>query len=250
MAFPTVAATQTSSGTNVSGTSHSLSYPSGVSSGDLLVGVVAARNGLNGQTPGVSWPAGWTEIGEFNNTNNNVRPAVSVAYRVADGTESGSASITTAVSCWFAGVMYRITGADTTTNLPDVTGAFTGTGEFSTSLDPPSHTAAITDDNLWLAAVSFNVLSHTLSSYPTGYSNGQNTRSGTSGNQGVMVAAAEKTANAASDNPSAFAISAGALCGVATVAVYPETAEAAPTGRSVDIDFSTQTVTVTQGRLA
>ena len=86
--FPTVAATNTSS--SAPATSHTVSLPTGIVSGDLLI--VTFASNANAITH--SWPAGWTEL--YDQTSGTM--SGSAAYRRADGTEGGTITVTVPVA--------------------------------------------------------------------------------------------------------------------------------------------------------
>ena len=119
--------------TTYSGTSTTLALPASIVVGNLLVGFVTTR----GSTGAITWPAGWTVVdsqttaGSFGNT--------SVAYRLADGSES--APVLSHASSSTLGVICQFSGADgvgnaqknTSTSPGESVAAFTSTGDASVS---------------------------------------------------------------------------------------------------------------------
>lgn len=124
-AFPQVGSTNTSVTTPAS-TNHVISLPSGISSGNLLL----AMWGVDDATDG-TWPTGWTEIVATTLPSNTGR--LEVAYRIADGTE-GTTITVTSISKTSSHITYRITGYSGT---PQTGTTASGT---STNANPPSVT--------------------------------------------------------------------------------------------------------------
>jgi hypothetical protein len=208
MAFPTIQ-TQ-SSGGDTAGTSHTVTLPSGIQTGDyLLIVFTSAGNGA------ATIPAGWTSA--WNDTDFNAVRHVG-CWRVADGSEGSSVSFTTANSVVSSYVAYRISDADTAT-APAVGGKTLVSGS---SANPSSLTSGFgAVDTLWIALVQWNA-AQTVSSYPTNYSGGT-TGSSSTGN--VRTGVAYRQLNASSEDAGAFTMS-GSITGVTrTIAIKP----AAPT---------------------
>ncbi len=208
MAFPVVETTATSLETS-GVTNHTVSLPSGIVSGNLLI-VNFAVDG----NPGVSWPAGWTEIFEVAKSSLN---ALAVAYRKADGTESSTITVTTGASKTSSHTSYRISGAiDPTTQAPEISTGATGA---STNPDPDNLTpTGGAKDYLWLAVHGHNKDANTTA-FPTNYTNGVSTQGG--GSTGSAIGSAERNLNAASENPATFTIGAALDWVAATIAIHP-----------------------------
>lgn len=206
MAFPTVAGTNGgNSGANT--TSHTVNLPANIASGDLLIIVF----GVDGN-PTLTWPSGANDaFTEVFNAANGVACRLGVAYRIANGNEPASVTVTTSVSEGSAHTTYRITGWHGTTP-PEVATAATGV---SANPDPGSLSPSWGNaDTLWLAACVHDVGTRTVSGYPTNYLNGINNR--WNNTAGVGVGSAERQLTAASENPGAFTLS-GSDDWVATV---------------------------------
>jgi hypothetical protein len=205
MAFPVVQSTITSEEvTEV--TSHDVSLPAGVSSGDLVVVYVAVKNNRT-----VTYPAGWTEILDTNGTG----VSISVAYRRCDGTEGATIIVTSSILDASSHGAYRITGHHATTN-PEVGTTTAGTDQ---SPDPPSLTPSWgAEDTLWIAFHGAGG-DHTTSAFPASYTDGiQENDSGS----GISSASARRNLNAASENPGAFSLSSGTIQWRAnTIAIRP-----------------------------
>ena len=137
MAFPVVEATATSNGKS---TSLSVTLPASIASGDLLVLFMAGRDNVG--TGGIGFPAGWTELHDDLDTGDS---RTAVAYRIADGTEGASITVTMSSARDLVSLVYRISG--TSGNAPEMG---TATGD-SNSPNPPSLTPSWgSKDTLWL----------------------------------------------------------------------------------------------------
>lgn len=101
MASPAVQTTATSQHDGSNTTSHVVSLPSGIVSGNLLV-----VNFCNDGNAAVTFPAGWTKFLDIAQSN-DVR--LSSAYRQADGTEGSTITVTTASNERSGHTAYRIT---------------------------------------------------------------------------------------------------------------------------------------------
>lgn len=196
MAFPTVQ-TRTTGASSATATSHTVTLPATVNSGDLLL-IAFTCGGGTGTT--VTWDnstAGtWTEIAN-NTQSTNVRGIL--LSKVADGTEDSAAlSITLSVAAQVAWTIWRITGCQGGVEAIANSG---GTTTVTFSALTPSWGA---DDNLWLAVGHINS-TPTVSPYSTNYTNA--TRAAGSGTSRVTTESVERELNAASETPSAWTIS-------------------------------------------
>jgi len=128
-----------------SSSSITVNKPSGVTSGDLLIifcyqeiyGTYAAPTGLTG----------WTQTGQYSGTP-TVRVPISIFYRIADGTEGASETLTFSGSARDVAWYFRISGIDATTPI-DVSGVADNVGG-STSYTVPGVTTT-TNNALALA---------------------------------------------------------------------------------------------------
>ena len=157
MAFPIVRDTNTST-ENSNTTSHTVSLPPNIGSGDLLL-VFFATDGDNAVTfpnEGVDW----FEIFNVDNGNAN---HLSAAYRIADGGEGATITVTTGSSEKSAHVSYRIENHNSSTNPPEASAGNTGNDD---SPDPDSLTATWgSADNLWIAMCGMDA-NKTVNAYP------------------------------------------------------------------------------------
>ena len=142
MAFPQVQATAIS-GSSPNQTLHVVTLPSGIVSGQTLFVL------HNCQVEG-TFPAGWTI---FHTANEPTGPHnVQFAYRLADGTEGASITVTNPGPISWAAQAFRISGAtDPTVTPPE--GASVGGTPSSPNADPPALSpAGGSKDYLWFAA--------------------------------------------------------------------------------------------------
>jgi hypothetical protein len=208
--FPTVAAT-TSSNAGAFVTSHVVDLPSGVSSGDLLIVFFAGYNNSAGYTS--TWPDGWSQLYNVSyGTGVNVSN-VAAYYRHADGTE-GSTITVTGSNGESTHISYRITGWDSSTP-PEAASPVGGT---NANPNPPSLTPSWgTADTLWIATANSGFVNHTVSGYPSNYTNGMSQRS-TAGSA-IVQGSARRELNASSEDPGTFTFSGTSNWKAATVAV-------------------------------
>jgi len=186
-AFPTVAATN--SGKDTVNTSHIINLPSGIASGNLLI--IYLDSGSN---PTITFPSGWTQLFLTANGTSN---ELGAWYRVADGTEGSTITVTTSTSQTTAHISYRITGYY---GVPAVGTAATGS---SVNPNPSSLTSGFGATNtLWLA-VEGHFSTGSLSSYPTNYTGGINQYGGGSA---ASVSSAQRNLNAANEDPGVYTI--------------------------------------------
>lgn len=178
MTFPAVAGRQTT----MAGLP-TIAFDSAPSSGDLII--IVFQSGFAGTASAPGWTVPVGALGTW------------VLYRICDGSEGSSVTITYAAGGGLAARAWRIRG-------------FTGAPEFgiAASKNPPSLSPSWgAKDTLWIAALG---LSGTYSGFPSGY-----TQTGSVTNLGW----AERELNAASEDPSAFTSSSGAFIESVTIAV-------------------------------
>lgn len=217
MAFPTVQ-TRTTGASSATATSHTVTLPATINSGDLLL-IAFTCGGGTGTT--VTWDnstAGtWTEIA--NNTQSTIVRGILLS-KVADGTEDSAAlSITLSVAAQVAWTIWRITGCQGGVEAIANSGATT-TVTFSALT--PSWGA---DDNLWLAVGHING-TPTVSPYSNDYTNA--TRAAGSGTSRVTTESVERELNAASETPSAWTLNNANSHVQYTVAIRPSSASPGP----------------------
>lgn len=236
MASPTVSASS-SGDEGSSSTSHTLTYPAGVSSGLLVVWEINCANSTNT----VSWPAGTTQLSNLTTRGlaagpncgaggNAADSCHSQAYRIADGSEGASITVTTSGStrCCYVGRL--ISGAHAS-SAPEITvnplvGATNG------SPDPPSITPSWgTADNLYVAAFASIGTGDTVSTYPSGYTTSQFNKTGTSA--ASMGSATQGITSSTTENPGTYSISPNQVWTAYTIAVRPAAAAATASSNMV-----------------
>lgn len=134
--FPKV---ESSSNTKINSSSITVNFPTGYTTGDLLVICYSCY----GNTV-VTTPSGWTNtVGQKSALN-----TLEVFTRTLDGSEGSSVTISQSVGSYIAVNCYRISGGST------VEGTLI-TKTASAQIDPPSHTCSWgADKNLWVAVAS------------------------------------------------------------------------------------------------
>lgn len=210
MAFPSIA-TSATFGPTVAATSHAVTMPSGVASGDLLVMLVTADGG-----PTLS-ATGWTVLFQ----EPIVADTCGVLYRIADGTEGSTQNLDCSVSEAVSVITLRIIDWHGTTP-PEV--GTRGTGN-STAPNAPSLSPSWgAEDTLWLAVAHWQNAAN-VSAYPSSYTSGTFV-SGTGATDG-SVAYASRQLNASSEDPGAFTISTSRAWECETIAIRPAAGSAA-----------------------
>lgn len=190
MAFPTIAATNTSVNSPAT-TSHTVNLPASISANDLLIVVFGVAN-----MPTITTPSGWTLL-----RNVVERPGISethqfsIFYKVASGSEGATLTITTGTSNRSAHVSYRITTATYTGSPEASTGTSAGTGDANPDSLTPSGGAK---DYLWLAVGGLR--SQTFSGVPTSYS----TLVTAATSSQIAVGTGNRQLNATSEDPGTF----------------------------------------------
>lgn len=119
--------------TTYSGTSTTLALPASIVAGNLLLGFITTR----GSVGTITWPDGWTVVDSQETASSTGN--TSVAYRLADGSESDP--VLSHASSSTLGVICQFSGADgvgnaqknTSASVGENVGAFTSTGDASVS---------------------------------------------------------------------------------------------------------------------
>ena len=200
MAFPQVGSE--SSGTQTSdSTSWTLTYPSGIQAGDLLIVIMACD--------GLPTPITITDFDTLGDTPAASNLAVlAVRGKVATGSESGNFTATLNAAeqgCWrvlriTAGTWYG--GTVLSGQAVDAGGSASGT---STAPDPVNNPAVWGQrDNLFIAMSAADHGDTTHTGFPTNYSNTSSQESG--GANGAALGVARRENYVAAEDPSAFTI--------------------------------------------
>lgn len=205
--FPTVQ-TRNDSAETANTTSHTVDLPAGITSGDLVL-VAFATDGV----PLISFPAGWTEVGEEQRGTSH---QVAMWYRNADGTEGASITVTTDATERSAHRSWRISGHE-----PATAPVWNGANSFAVPIDPPNLAPAWgSAKTLWIPICSFSEGS--ITSYPPNYTDGFQSRGGSaSGVNDIQLGVAERELEAASEDPGVFNVDMANNWAAMTVAVRP-----------------------------
>jgi hypothetical protein len=210
-AFATIDATN--SGANAATTTPTLNLPSGIAAGHLLI-LLLVTDG----NPAVTNWNGYTEVNSLSCPASACRAAW--AYRVADGTEGASVTITIAASQETGYITLRIGGHGSSTTAPQGASA-TGT---SATPDPPSLTpTGGPKDFLWIEFFGADDDDETATYWttsPDAYTGIDQVQCATSGTI-CMIAAAQRPANATTENPGTMAMAASEEWTAITIAVHP-----------------------------
>lgn len=212
MAFPVDAGRAATNGSTAA-VNKICNLPAGIQSGDLLVLIL---NTVAADTH--STPTGWTALA-LNNGDPASDDTTSIWYRVANGSEGSSVTVSCTTSDKFAAICWRITGAAT----PELSTMATGADD---APDPPSLTpSGGTKDYLWLwlGAWEGEQQPPLPTGNPTNYSNPVGAHTGTVGftDTNARVAGASRQINAASEDPPSWTISSANNWRAWTLAVPP-----------------------------
>lgn len=221
MAFPVIQTGDTASGTQTSNaTTWTVSYPTNLASGDLILGFFANDGNASFITSG--FPAGWVAGGVAGAAN-----GLSYAKKLSDGTETGTFSASLGANEQGSWRIFRITSWEGTlgtafanaASSSSVVGVDTVTGSPSTTPDPPSLNPAnwVTEDTLWFALCSVDT-SRTISVYPLA---DNNTADVSGGAGGATLGICTTNSAVSSLDPSTFTISTSDDWIAGTVAVRP-----------------------------
>lgn len=218
MAFPQIVTETNSEEEAADVTTHTVSLPSTLASGNLLVvGVV-----IDGAASTITKPTGWTDIitGFSNAVGNNVHGAA--WYKVSDGLEGSTVTFTTASGQRSEHKSWQISGHSSTTNPPQGTGVG-DSGSTSFSADPPSVTpTGGAKDYLWLAIGGKDRGDETFNGFPANYTNTGEGNEVAFPTGGVCIAWGRRELNASSEDPAAFTFPTTARNTIAmNVAVHP-----------------------------
>lgn len=189
MAFPQVVGTPTPSSHGGAVTNHVVSLPT-FAAGELAIVLVAINGGSNATT----YPAGWTKV--LGATANNIGGAW--GYRICDGTEGSSITVTTPSAAPSAHLVYRIQGHGSTAQIPQ---AGTNVAAVTAAPDPPSRTPTGGAKNyLWLAYVMADS-GYVVTAPSADYTDLVTADSGAGANLAAAISSFRRELNAASENP-------------------------------------------------
>jgi hypothetical protein len=234
MAFPTIptagANTLLFSVTAAAGTTHT--FPSLTTldnaNGDLLIAVIALyQASATGNTFG-TWGGSFTEFGDSSSAT-NPSVAMGAAYKISNGTETGTFTVTSSISGRAAMALMSVKNWHGTT-VPEIafSAATTTTAHDPPSLDPSGWGS---EDTLWVAVAGSGQTSLTgswtgIGSAPTNYTDyGESAIAGGDVVGAAQIAVAFRQLAAASDDPGAFTTDTSPeIERAATIAVRPAAA--------------------------
>lgn len=219
MTFPVHEVASDVATSNGAGTSHVITLPATIASGDRLIAIIKSA------TPGAAFTytwdnstAGtWSQIFELA-TADEERAAVYA--KIADGTEDGlSLTITSSGSVATKALAVRVSGAHASAAIEATTDAT----QNSATHDPPSITPSWgAADTLFIALAMQQGGVREYSAYPTSYTETGFVNNG--GNPGACIGYAYRANNTTTEDPSAFTSSASLRPIVATLAIRPAAA--------------------------
>ncbi len=217
MAFPEVNA-RASSIENTNVTSHTVTLPSGILPGDLLIVWFVAD-----QNPSIDIPAGWIQLKQRGDGGANVKTIL--FYRDADGTEGATITVTTSLTQHSAHRAWRISGHDKQTSVALADSGGTSANPDSPVLGPSGGGKEF----LWLAVYGADG-ANDATVYPTNYTDTfyLETASADPANS-CSLGVAERKFGTDSENPSAFTIDASENWVATTIAIYPAPPPKVPT---------------------
>lgn len=155
-------------------TSHDVNLPSGIESGDLLIMMVSVASTSENV---ITWPGSWTGLDQGYLFYAGSEGRAGAAYKVASGSEGSTATFTTNNAGYSAHQSYRIVGYS---GVPVIGGEKSAALMISDTPDPNYYNAALGIDGriLWIAFHGrYLSSSTTISSYPSGYSDGTDVES-------------------------------------------------------------------------
>lgn len=195
-------------------TTHNVNMPATVNTNDLLLALFASVAG----SITVTTPSGWTQI----TTQSNTFIRLSVYGKIASGSEDGTTvNFLTSIATRAVAQVYRITGDyhDLTT-VGIETGAASGTSlnPNSPNLNPVNWDV---EETLWITAGTCSNNVSAVSSYPSNYTSGTYTQSGSAGSADAQLASARRENSVSAENPGAFTFDNVANWIAITIAIRP-----------------------------
>lgn len=226
MAFPSDSARQ---GTNITtaSTSHNINVGSPVSGTLLIVFVRFAA------APGTVTFTGYTSL--VSDTSDASDDTTQVFYRLANGEEGATDTLTTGNSVKLGAIAYEITGAEhPPIQPPQVSSAVIGTTTANTCNSGSVSPTGGAKDYLWLTLGGGDQEVGAFTAAPTNYANLATANSGTGGTAAtnVIMGGASRQLNAASEDPGAFT-HAAMITGWTgfTVAIHPASVPFTPNAK-------------------
>jgi hypothetical protein len=176
-------------------------------SGDLLIAVIVLYQASGTANAFSSWGGGFTEFGDSASAT-NPSMAMGCAYKISDGTETGTFTVTSSISGRSAMFLMSVKNWHGTT-VPEV--AFSA-ATTTTAQDPPSLNPAgwDTEDTLWIAVAAGGQTSLTgswggITSAPTNYTNyAESSIAGGDAVGACQIAVAFRGNAVSAENPGSF----------------------------------------------
>jgi hypothetical protein len=175
----------------VNSTSHTVNLPAGISTGDLLLVVFASDS-----NPTITFPANWYNL---DTTSSGAATTMAIYYKIADGSDGATITVTTSNNQMTAHTSFRITGGQ---------GVEIGTAATDTDASPDPgelRTRFGTLNNLWIAVSGNDVGTTTVTGYPAGYADTRNDRSNDA--EGVGIGTARLASTTDNNDPGVFTLS-------------------------------------------
>jgi hypothetical protein len=217
-AYPVIESVAESAVPTTAATSHTVTYPSGIQAGDLLL--MIADKGSTAAT--IAAITGWTEL-----IDENLANGLYAAWKKADGTESGTFTVTTSANTRLSVIVYRISGAADPTVTPPQIGS-TATGTSATPNPPSLSPTGGSKAYLWVAFAGMAGEEADDDTWgntpPTDYSPSppRQKSCGTVGtNLGGLLISAERQFVGASQDPGTFGVDVSAAWRAQTIAIHP-----------------------------
>jgi len=251
MAFPTIQAADTKTGSVTSNsTSWTLTYPTNLAAGDLILAIVGS-DGNQTAGAGPSFPS-WGAQGA--QVDGSAASSLCMGAKIASGSETGNFTLTMPANEQGPWTVLRITGwygsglpAWTATALGNAGSPLTADGleagtstivGTSTTANPPDLNPGNwgTEDTLWLAVAAWDSTpTATAKDANFTYTTSQPMSSGGAGGAGLAVSF--RQLNAANLDPGAYTLSAAESGVIATLGIRPAAA-AAFQPRPSGVDFA------------
>lgn len=191
------------------GTSHTVTLPDDIEAGDLLLAFFGADG-----VPVITFPAGWTQIYQVA-TGSIIKSGA--WYRVADGSETATISVTTSNAEMTAHTVYLIS-KDSYTGTPE---SATATGSSANPNPPNLDPSWGAEETLWFSSSLNDTGTTSVTAYPANYTDGRNDRANNVG--GCGLGTARYSTIATDENPGAFTLEIYEPWIAATVAVHQQT---------------------------
>ena len=207
------------------GNTLTLTVPSGVSNGDLLVAVAM----INDNDPDVTWstpPSGWTlYVPELSTPSTVSTPSCAVWYRIANSEPASYDWVASASGAGLMGSMLAYSGVNTAAPFDVSYTTATGTGGVA---NPPSTTTLT--DGAFVMAIGFQDDDTGFTSLSSGYDEREQVTLASSGNGASLGICDVEKASAGAEDPGGFSSSDAEEWGAITLVLRPIGDGFAPVG--------------------